>query len=329
MAARAHLATEFARQLARIPPVRGTQRRRPRAVPELHERAARSDVRGADPLRRWTSSSGTAPSSISLRHYTFVNPVLARHYGMPEPAAGTLGARGRCAEVRARRAAADVGVPDQERARPAHQPGQARLLGRPPAARRVHPRAAAQRPGPADRRDQARRPDAARNARPAPRESRAAPAATRSSTRSASSSKATVRSARRAIGIWRDGRSKPPPRSPTARRAPGSRGCARSCAHEGRVNSSTTCAASSSSMPWAAACCDRTSRSSPRCARTRDRRLQVRPPGSGHRHQPAVPDETRDAQLREDLHHEASRPARCSATRVNCPGAAFFAAPAS
>ena len=63
---------------------------------------------------------------------TFVNPVLARHYGMPVPdgGAGRLGARRRRQPVRARRPAADGGVPDAERARPAHQPGQARLLGR-------------------------------------------------------------------------------------------------------------------------------------------------------------------------------------------------------
>ena len=40
------------RQLAGVPPVRGAQRRRPRAVSELHERAAPGDVRGADPLLR-------------------------------------------------------------------------------------------------------------------------------------------------------------------------------------------------------------------------------------------------------------------------------------
>ena len=49
-------------------------------------------------------------------------------------------------------------------------------------------------------------------------------------------------------GSRRDGRSRPAPRSPTAARAPGSTGCARSCAREGRRNSSTTCAASCWSM---------------------------------------------------------------------------------
>ena len=59
--------------------------------------------------------------------------------------------------IRARRAAADGGLPDQELAGPADQPGQARLLGRPPAARREHPRAAAERP----RAAQATRPSSA------------------------------------------------------------------------------------------------------------------------------------------------------------------------
>ena len=71
--------------------------------------------------------------------------------------------------LRARRAAADGGVPDQERAGPAHQPGEARLLGRPPAARREHPGAAGAGPRAAERRGQARRADPARDAGPAPR----------------------------------------------------------------------------------------------------------------------------------------------------------------
>ena len=39
-------------QLARFPPLRETQRRRSRALPELHERSARGDVRGAGPVHR-------------------------------------------------------------------------------------------------------------------------------------------------------------------------------------------------------------------------------------------------------------------------------------
>ena len=51
--------------------------------------------------------------------HTFVNPVLARHYGMPEleGPAGRVGARRRRPPLRPRRPAADGGVPDQERAR--------------------------------------------------------------------------------------------------------------------------------------------------------------------------------------------------------------------
>ena len=51
------------------------------------------------------------------------------------------------------------------------------------------------------------------------------------------------------------------PRSPAAARGPGSTGCARIMrARSGRTISSTTCAASCWPMPWAAACCCRTSR---------------------------------------------------------------------
>ena len=80
-------------------------------------------------------------------NYTFVNPVLAKHYGMPAVAGGArqVGARGRRAAVRPRRPAADVGVPDAERARPADQPGEARLLGGAARARRDDPAAAARR----------------------------------------------------------------------------------------------------------------------------------------------------------------------------------------
>src|SRR5262249_17385549 len=73
---------------------------------------------------------------------TLVNPVLARHYGVPPPAAGGGDTnKGRGPPGRGR-AAADGGVPDEERSRPADQPGEARLLGRPPTARRADPRPA-------------------------------------------------------------------------------------------------------------------------------------------------------------------------------------------
>ena len=64
-------------------------------------------------------------------NHTFVNPVLAKHYGMPEVKGRCerLGACGRCRQVPARRSSADVGLPDAELSRPANQPGEARLLG--------------------------------------------------------------------------------------------------------------------------------------------------------------------------------------------------------
>ena len=94
-----------------------------------------------------TSSSATARCSISstatTRSSTRCWPGTTACRSRPD--GPTMGPRRRRAAVRARRAAADGGLPDQERARAAHQPGQARLLGRPPAARRVHPGAAAER----------------------------------------------------------------------------------------------------------------------------------------------------------------------------------------
>ena len=100
--------------------------------------------------------------------------------------------------LRPRRPAADGGLPDQELARPAHQPGQARLLGRPPPPRREHPRAAAERPRPPRRRGQARRADPPRDPGPPPRRQglRRLPRAVRR--RSAWRSRATAPSARRA-----------------------------------------------------------------------------------------------------------------------------------
>ena len=61
--------------------------------------------------------------------YTFVNPPLAMHYGMPQVTGDGLGAGRQCRELSARRSAADGGVPDRELARVAHQSGEARLLG--------------------------------------------------------------------------------------------------------------------------------------------------------------------------------------------------------
>ena len=63
---------------------------------------------------------------------TFVNRVLAKHYGMPEPSGRTNGFTSRTPGLRPRRHVADGGLPHQKRAGPAHQSRQARLLGRPP-----------------------------------------------------------------------------------------------------------------------------------------------------------------------------------------------------
>ena len=64
-------------------------------------------------------------------NYTFVNPVLAKHYGIPGVAGrrGPLGSRGRCREIWAGWSAAHVGIYDAELARTANQPGEAWKLG--------------------------------------------------------------------------------------------------------------------------------------------------------------------------------------------------------
>ncbi len=57
------LADRVRRQLARLPPLRRAQRRRSRALPQLRQRAARGDVRGADPLHARRRSRTIARSS--------------------------------------------------------------------------------------------------------------------------------------------------------------------------------------------------------------------------------------------------------------------------
>ena len=189
-------------------------------------------------------------------NYTFVNPVLARHYGMPEVTGGadTLGPRRRRAPLRPRRPAADGGLPDAERARPADQPGEARLLGGPPRARRDDPAAAADRPRAAARRGEARTCRCA-TCWPGTAPTRSAPAATRASTRSAWRSKATARSARRAT---KDLAGRPVdtgatfPGGSAGRRLRGRR--KPTSASTARTISSTTSAASCWPTPWAARC---------------------------------------------------------------------------
>jgi hypothetical protein len=64
--------------------------------------------------------------------YTFVNPVLAKHYGMPEPAGGEN------SWVRTRKPVYNGRVSDAERSRIANQSGEARLLGSAARAGRDH-----------------------------------------------------------------------------------------------------------------------------------------------------------------------------------------------
>ena len=127
-------------------------------------------------------------------NYTFVNPVLAKHYGMPEVTgdADTWVRVDDAEPVRPRRPAADVRLPDPERARPANQPGEARLLGGAPRARRDHSAAAAGRARTAARRGEAGSA-AARQCWPNTARTRPAPPAMRASIPSAWRSKATAR----------------------------------------------------------------------------------------------------------------------------------------
>ena len=88
---------------------------------------------------RRCSRSRSASSSTSLRddrsvldflygEHTFVNPVLAKHYGMPEPANGEPDDWARvddASPIRPRRPAADGGLPDQE-LRPACAPARSK-----------------------------------------------------------------------------------------------------------------------------------------------------------------------------------------------------------
>ena len=111
------------------------------------------------------------------------------------------------------------------------------------------------------------------------------------------------RAARRDLA-GRAGRNRAP-RSPTAARGPGSRGCARSCAHEGRDEFVDNLC-----RKLLAYALGRSLLRSdePLLAEMRkDLAADGYRFGSlvrGHRHQPAVPDETRDAQLCRDLHHD-------------------------
>ena len=78
------LAVEFGGNWLDIPPLRTAQRGGSRALSQLQQRSARGDVRGADPLhgRRRSATTGSM-LDLLYGNYTFVNPVLAKHYGMP------------------------------------------------------------------------------------------------------------------------------------------------------------------------------------------------------------------------------------------------------
>ena len=159
-------------------------------------------------------------------NHTFVNPVLAKHYGMPEVdgSADTMGPRRQRAPVSARRPAADGGVPDAERARPADEPGEARILGRAARARRDDSAAAADGARAAEGRGEAG-PAAAGDAGETSRQRRRARPAMRASIPSGWRSKATARSAKRGRKTSPGGPSTPRRLSPAAARAPASQGC--------------------------------------------------------------------------------------------------------
>ena len=172
--------------------------------------------------------------------------------------------RGRAA-LRPRRPVADGGLPHQERAGPAHQSRQARLLGRAPAAGRSDPAAAADRARAAEGRGEPGRVDAAAGPGPPPRrqELRRLPQPLRFDRPGLRELRPDRRTAARRT--WAAGRSKPPRPSPTASSGRGWRACATTCATSGRTISSITCAGRCFRTRWAAACCRRTRRRSTRC----------------------------------------------------------------
>ena len=106
-----------------------------------------NDLRRAmyeEPIRFFLDVAGRDGSVLDFldADHTFVNPTLARHYGMPVPKVGPDDWV-RVDDARPlwpRRPAADGGLPHEELAGPADEPGQARLLGRPSDARRGDPR---------------------------------------------------------------------------------------------------------------------------------------------------------------------------------------------
>ncbi len=125
------LATEFTRQLAGLPPLRDQQFGGPRALPGFTD-----DLREAmfqEPIRFVADTIARDGSVLDLLYgnYTFVNPPLAKHYGMPDvPGDVNNWVRvNNAGQVWPRRHPAHGRVHDCEFTRPAHQPGQARQLG--------------------------------------------------------------------------------------------------------------------------------------------------------------------------------------------------------
>ena len=92
------------RQLARLPPLRGAQQRRPRAVsrPSTTTCARRCSRSRSASSSIWSQSDRPVLDFLDAEH-TFVNPVLAKHYGMPAPRVGPdeMGTGGRRARITA------------------------------------------------------------------------------------------------------------------------------------------------------------------------------------------------------------------------------------
>ena len=252
------LATEFARQLARLPPVRGAQQRRPRAVPDASRTSCGRRCSRSRSASSSTSSATTARcSTSSTAEHTFVNPVLARHYGMPD---------------------ADGGPDDWVRVDDADQYGRGGLL---PMAVFLTKNSPGLRTSPVkrgywvvrrllgehippppptvpelpERRGEARRPDAPRDAGPAPRrhELRRLPRAVRLDRPGLRGLRPGRRAARRRTSAA--GRSTRAATFPGGGEGDRARRAARlPRASTGRTSSSTTSAASCWPTPWAGAC---------------------------------------------------------------------------
>ena len=224
--------------------------------PEFHQRAARRRCsRSRSASSATCSSNNRSVLDFLYGKHTFVNPVLAKHYGMPDvdtAGAGRMGARRRC------RPYGRGGLLPMAVFLTKNAPGLRtspvkrgywvvrRVLGEqiPP------PPAGGARI--AARRSQARAA-AARNAGPASRRIRAAPPAI-ARFDSLRAGVRRLRPGRRDARqrIWPAGRSTRARRFPAAAKATVSRACASTFASSGRTISSTTCAANCWSTPWAA-----------------------------------------------------------------------------